>query len=1074
MKALTTGPSVYPGTTFSCRFLLWALFFLSFYSGTRVHGNADYRQGYDSPRMLNDAQRTWGNSSEIFQSAVAQRENDEALESPTPQNDSAKLPLRLDENNIMHAEVSSNNDEENYSDEYEEEPHHPSELKTMLHPASPRNAAIDGVVGQSPTASSLNISSRESHEDEEYLAEYDAYYYYDDDDNDTGLVHHLTNSSNVESDKLKVGANLEEPDYSISGNLTYNTMHRNNFSDNAEMDDDEGTSMESSNKHYVVASNTASQLPDKSILIEEAIVSVVTTKSVVNGTLSIPVTPLPQTTEQISSPPSLTEIVDTKQMDRSQTTENSIVLASVQTSRSISGARFLPFPVVEQVEQVAQNVNSNNKVPGPLESTESIIDKLDRVQSELSSGFFNGGFRNSGNTLQLDVLPETEQAKKSRTTTMRVPVISKFVPRQYNANRKPVAPSRPPLKPIITRFNRNETKLNNSLTSTAKSAVIKPPQLRPPADKTSSNAGKEDTGRIKSVVVQDIAAFLPPGYNIEKVKNEPTEKSIIDDIFAKAKVDISSFLPPGYNSKQNGESDQKSQQSLADNAAKKSPVDLSSLLPPGYKPPKPSDEDGSNATSESKRPPIDDLFAVSKVDLSSLLPPGYNQKKNNGSNAPSGKDETVKNPSELENATTPATVSTTKTAGIKLVFPSRPGGRKPINRITTPSTVHAQGPGGFKPAIHKGWPVRATTEFTGWPTSSTTPISIEKLLEAARTATPDSNNTSSTVAATMTSTTTTTTTTTTTPRPTTPGICEEECEVAGTIRLVGHTVWIPELLDSNTKEWKQLAAEVENEIDLAFTKSNTLRKWYKKIRIDAFSQGSILVDYFVELSEIGTKINTQELKTIFHDALNVHASNNDNSSESDNLLVLGEFTIDPASTDFVVVQKRVLPPQMANDNTIIPQWAIAIIVIGVGGLLFIIIFGVFVMINRRNVAKIKPTMPMFDEEIEKNIIHKNQTTPRRRSLDYPKDYSKDYPKEYPKEDLYDIDADWNDKSFDATSNKMMVDGPYHDSSRYNLYDSWRSEWNGYYYNASRGSNRSPGYESTTSVSRHRPNYDTNF
>ncbi|XP_046750008.1 serine-rich adhesin for platelets [Diprion similis] len=1073
MKALTTGPSVYPGTTFSCRFLLWALFFMSFYSGTRVHGNADYRQSYESLRMLNDDQRTWENLSENFQSVNAHRENDKALESSRLQNDSAKLPLLLDENNIMHAEVSSNNDEENYSDEYEEELHHPSELKTTLRPANPKHRALDGVVSQSPTASSLNISSKESHGDEDYLAEYDAYYYYDEDENDTDLVHHLTNSSNIESDKIKMGANLQEPDYSISDNLTYHKLHQNNFSDNAEMDDDEGVSMESSNNHYVLASNSSSQLPDKSVLIEQAIVSVVTTKSVVNGTVSIPVTPLPQTTEQISSPPSSSEIVNTKQMDRSQTTENSIVLASVQTSRSISGARFLPFAVVEQVEQVAQNVNSNNKVPGPLESTESINDKLDRVQSELSSGIFNGGFRNSGNTLQLDVLPETEQAKKSRTTTMRVPVISKFVPHQYNANRKPAAPSRSPLKPTITRFNRNETKLNNSLISTPKSVVIKPPQLRPPTDKTSSNAGKEDAGKIKSIVVQDIAAFLPPGYNIEKVKNEPTEKSIIDDIFAKAKVNISSLLPPGYNNKQNNASDQKNQQSLANNVAKKSPVDLSSLLPSGYKPPKLTGEDGSNVTSESKQPQIDDLFAVSKVDLSSLLPPNYNLKKTDGSNAPSGKDTTVKNPPALANATTPASVSTTKTAGIKLVFPSRPGGRKPINRITTPSTVHAQGPGGFKPAIHKGWPVRATTEFTGWPTSSTTPISIEKLLEAARTATPDSN-TSSTVAAGETSTTTTTTTTTTTPRPTTPGICEEECEVAGTIRLVGNTVWIPELLDSNTKEWKQLAAEVENEIDLAFTKSNTLRKWYKKIRIDAFSQGSILVDYFVELSEIGTKINTQELKTIFHDALNIHPSNNDNSSESDNLLVLGEFTIDPASTDFVVVQKRAFPPQMAEDNTIIPQWAIAIIVIGVGGLLFTIVFGVFVMINRRNVAKIKPTMPMFDEEIEKNIIHKNQTTPRRRSLDYPKDYSKDYPKEYHKDDLYDIDADWNDKSFDSTSNKMMVDGPYNDSSRYNLYDSWRSEWNGYYYNASRGSNRSPGYESTTGVSRHRPNYDTNF
>lgn len=58
-------------------------------------------------------------------------------------------------------------------------------------------------------------------------------------------------------------------------------------------------------------------------------------------------------------------------------------------------------------------------------------------------------------------------------------------------------------------------------------------------------------------------------------------------------------------------------------------------------------------------------------------------------------------------------------------------------------------------------------------------------------------------------------------------------------------------------------------------------------------------------------------------------------------------------------------------------------------------------------AKIKPPMPIFDEEIEKNIIQKNQSLPVRRPIDYPK------------ADLYDTDADWNDKSFDSTSNKVL-------------------------------------------------------
>lgn len=108
---------------------------------------------------------------------------------------------------------------------------------------------------------------------------------------------------------------------------------------------------------------------------------------------------------------------------------------------------------------------------------------------------------------------------------------------------------------------------------------------------------------------------------------------------------------------------------------------------------------------------------------------------------------------------------------------------------------------------------RATTEFTGWPKPSTTPISIEKLLEAARTATVSSlSNTSVELSTSTVSSTSTTTTTTTTPRPTTPGICDDECKVAGTIRLVGSATWVPELLDRNTREWQDLADRIEKEV----------------------------------------------------------------------------------------------------------------------------------------------------------------------------------------------------------------------------------------------------------------------
>jgi len=60
------------------------------------------------------------------------------------------------------------------------------------------------------------------------------------------------------------------------------------------------------------------------------------------------------------------------------------------------------------------------------------------------------------------------------------------------------------------------------------------------------------------------------------------------------------------------------------------------------------------------------------------------------------------------------------------------------------------------------------------------------------------------------------------------------------------------------------------------------------------------------------------------------------------------------------------------------------------------------------------------------------------------------------------------------SSQILVDKSFQDNKKYNMYDSWRSEWNGYYYNPSHTSSKY-GYDSTTNLSsRHHPDYDTNF
>jgi hypothetical protein len=51
-------------------------------------------------------------------------------------------------------------------------------------------------------------------------------------------------------------------------------------------------------------------------------------------------------------------------------------------------------------------------------------------------------------------------------------------------------------------------------------------------------------------------------------------------------------------------------------------------------------------------------------------------------------------------------------------------------------------------------------------------------------------------------------------------------------------------------------------------------------------------------------------------------------------------------------------------------------------------------------------------------------------------------------------------------------GSLQENSMSNLYDSWRSEWNGYYYNAYYGNGNAGS--STSGYSRRRSDYDTNF
>lgn len=59
--------------------------------------------------------------------------------------------------------------------------------------------------------------------------------------------------------------------------------------------------------------------------------------------------------------------------------------------------------------------------------------------------------------------------------------------------------------------------------------------------------------------------------------------------------------------------------------------------------------------------------------------------------------------------------------------------------------------------------------------------------------------------------------------------------------------------------------------------------------------GNVLVDYFVELTDLGRRVDTQEMKRLFHGSLAAAEPDAAVSSR----LQLGSFLVDPKFTDFV-------------------------------------------------------------------------------------------------------------------------------------------------------------------------------
>lgn len=747
---------------------------------------------------------------------------------------------------------------------------------------------------------------------------------------------------------------------------------------------------------------------DTKRILGQAVVSVVTSKTIVNGSMSSDSDDqIEETTTEEENYPS-----STKATPRKSTTEDYYVIASVQTSRSVSGAHFLPFEHVEQEEkkksrielskkkllaeketydeepegrttQISETENVSSEIDdddyhgvqeattsssldevvttaattlkyAPLPSTESIIDKLDRVQSDLSLGVLSGEYpilkdrssKKTKVTSTTERAPAEELAVEEVSTTVRpLVLIRKFSPKSTVATTK---------RPTTTQ----KVIVKSSIATTTEEAITTTTTTQ---NNSVIDANQRENKKIAFDNIQEdeLAGLLPPGYKprasykSKKILTTTTVQTPVKEESAKARnATISRSYKPqsnlqnlnndklkGFKNRDKGS--KPSEENETENVPKKvlgklfdsieDSLDINKFLPPGFKPendeklaviPLESDEFSKFLPPGFKLEPSTQAPKIKILDeeISKFLPPGYKpptEEKEDVLSSILGKIK-FQAPSDLlpsdfketetpvyKPTTTEVPTSTKSAAGSgKLVFPSRLG-KKPT-RSTTPKPQFAEGPKTPELEIRRGPPTRATTEFTGWPTKATTPISIERLLELQRIALENSA-TDSPKSTTTETPTTTTTTTTTTPRPTQPTVCRSECSLAATIRIIDGVEWSPELLTHHTEEYKNLASELELELNEVYSNAPSLKQWFKKVRIDSFSKGSVLVDYFVELSDLPKDINTLEIKSMFHDALSPAPMRNEPVSDEEGLpqpivkeaFRLGNFLVDPVSTDFI-------------------------------------------------------------------------------------------------------------------------------------------------------------------------------
>ena len=80
-------------------------------------------------------------------------------------------------------------------------------------------------------------------------------------------------------------------------------------------------------------------------------------------------------------------------------------------------------------------------------------------------------------------------------------------------------------------------------------------------------------------------------------------------------------------------------------------------------------------------------------------------------------------------------------------------------------------------------------------------------------------------------------------------------------------------------------------------RNSLLGNSFDRIEVEAFSKGSVLVDYYVYFNEIDDVVKTDDLKVVLNQQL----------ESSDGTAKLGRYRVDPKYTDFRPVRTKHSP-----------------------------------------------------------------------------------------------------------------------------------------------------------------------